>query len=274
MAPGPVVAATAVQTIMPGPTKDQDSKDVHEVPWPLYNPKTKGPALTDVKQAPNIANCPVAAILAALAFTSVGRSYIQGMLSEAAGNVVTDLSAIPSGTLSNPPQGNSIISKRSFTVKLPGGAVIVSDVLYTNDADRNWSLFYMRDPSEQSIWAAIVEKALAVQLKGYENFDALGLTANDFWEKVTGAKPSGIAIKEDTPLAKITEAAQNGARVPTIGASKPNGTDVKVVTEFHGFAVLGVESGKIKLYDPAKAKTLLITPADFRHDFEAILYRK
>jgi hypothetical protein len=196
------------------------------------------------------------------------------MLSEAAGNVVTDLSAIPSGTLSNPPQGNSITSKRSFTVKLPGGAVIVSDVLYTNDADRNWSLFYMRDPSEQSVWAAIVEKGLAVQLKGYENFDALGLTANDFWEKVTGNKPGGIAIKDDTPLAKITEAAQNGARVPTIGASKPNGTDVKVVTEFHGFAVLGVESGKIKLYDPAKAKTLLITPADFRHDFEAILYRK
>jgi hypothetical protein len=274
MAPGPVVAANAIQTTMPTPTKDQDSKDVHEVTWALYNPKTKGPAFTDVKQSQSLANCPVAAILAALAFTSVGRSYIEGMLSEKSGNVVTDLSGLPADTLSNPPQGNTVASKRYFTVKLPGGSVIVSDVLYTNDADRNWSLLYMRDPSENSIWASIIEKALAVQLKGYENFDALNLSANDFWQKVTGAKPGGIAIKDNTPLAEITEAAKQATALPTIGASKPNGTDVKVVTEFHGFAVLGVEAGKIKLYDPAKAKTLLITPAEFRHDFQAILFRK
>jgi hypothetical protein len=37
---------------------------------------------------------------------------------------------------------------------------------------------------------------------------------------------------------------------------------------------MGLEGAKIKLYDPAKAKTILIAPADFRHDFQAILYRK
>jgi hypothetical protein len=62
--------------------------------------------------------------------------------------------------------------------------------------------------------------------------------------------------------------------VPSIGALKPNSTDVKVVTEFHGFAMLGLEGGKIELYDPAKAETILIAPADFRHDFQAILFRK
>jgi hypothetical protein len=47
---------------------------------------------------------------------------------------------------------------------------------------------YLRDPSENSIWAAVIEKALAVQLKSYENFDALNITANEFGEKVTGVK--------------------------------------------------------------------------------------
>jgi hypothetical protein len=274
MAPGPVVAANKITTTMPPPTTDQDSKDVYEVTWPLFNSSKKVPAHSDVKQAPNLANCPVAAILAALAFTPVGRTYIQGMISETAGSVVTDLSGSPAGTLSNPPQGNTITSSRYFTVKLPGGSVIVSDVLYTDDHDAGWSPFYMRDPSDQSIWAAIMEKGLAVQLKSYENFDALNITANEFWEKVTGAKPGGIEIKDDTPLAKITDAAKASTRVPTIGASKPNGTDVKFVSEFHGFAIMGLEGAKIKLYDPAKAKTILIAPADFRHDFQAILYRK
>jgi hypothetical protein len=159
------------------------------VTWPLFNPSKKIPAHTEVKQAPNLANCPIAAILAALAFTSVGRTLIQGMLSETAGNVVTDLSGIPTGTLTNPPQGNTISSSRYFTVKLPGGSTEVSDVLYTNDGQRNsWSLMYLRDPSENSIWAAVIEKALAVQLKSYENFDALNITANEFGEKVTGVK--------------------------------------------------------------------------------------
>jgi hypothetical protein len=61
--------------------------------------------------------------------------------------------------------------------------------------------------------------------------------------------------------------------VPSIGASKPNAADVKVVTEFHGYALLGVQGSKIRLYDAAKTKTLLISPAEFRHDFLAILSR-
>jgi len=273
MAPAAVAKAVKTTT-MPPPTNDQDNKDVHEVTWPLFNPSKKVPAFSEVKQALNLVNCPVVAILAALAFTSVGRTLIQGMLSETAGNVLTDLSGLPAGTLTNPPQGNTISSSRYFTVKLPGGSTDVSDVLYTDDHDSGWSPFYMRDPRDQSIWAAIIEKALAVQLKSYENFDALNITANEFWEKVTGAKPGGIEIKADTPLAKITDAAKASTRVPSIGASKAEGTDVKVVSPFHGFAMMGLEGSKIKLYDPAKAETILIAPADFRHDFQAILFRK
>jgi hypothetical protein len=68
----------------------------------------------------------------------------------------------------------------------------------------------------------------------------LNISANDFWEKITGTKPGLIEITADTPLRDITAAAEKSTRVPSIGASKPNATDVKVVTEFHGFAMLGV----------------------------------
>jgi hypothetical protein len=271
--PGTVTKAVK-KTTMPPPTKDQDDKDVHVVTRPLFRGAKGAPAYDQVKQAPGIANCPVASILAALAFTAVGQTVIQRMVSETAGNVVTDLSGLPSGTLSNPPAGNALSSSRYFTVKLGGGSIEVSDVLYTDDHDSGWSPLYIRDPSDQSIWAAIIEKALAVQLKGYENFDALGITANDFWEKITGAKPGGIEVKDDTPLSTITDAVKAATRVPSIGASKPDATDVKVVTEFHGYALLGLQGPKIRLYDAAKAKTLLISPAEFRHDFQAILYRK
>ena len=263
----------AKKTTMPPPTKDQDNKDVHVVTTSLFTSSKKVPSYTEVKQAPGIANCPVAAVLAALAFTPVGRSAIQGMVSETAGDVVTDVSGVAT-SLSNPPARLKLSSARYFTVKLGDGSVDVSDVLYTDDHDAGWSLIYIRDPNEQSIWAAIIEKALAVQLKSYENFDALNISANDFWQKITGTAPGGVEIKADTPLTSITDAAKAATHRPTIAASKPDGSDVKFVTAFHGYAMMGVQGTNLRLYDPAKANTLLISPADFRHDFVAILYRQ
>jgi hypothetical protein len=130
------------------------------------------------------------------------------MVSEKSGNVLTDLSGVPLTTLSNPPPGKTISSSRFFTVKLAGGSIDVSDVLFTDDHDSGWSPFYMRDPTDQSIWTAIIEKALAVKLKSYENYDALDINANDFWEKITGVAPGVIEIKADTPLTTITDAAR------------------------------------------------------------------
>ena len=270
--PPPGTAKAVKKTTMPAPTNDQDSKDVHAVPWALFG--SRSPTFEDVKQAPGLANCPVASILAAMASTGSGRSLLQKMVGETTAATLTDLSALKADTLSSPPPGMKVSSPRYFTVKLPAGAVDVSDVLYTDDHDSGWSPLYMRDPREQSLWSAIIEKALAVQLGSYENFDALPLTANDFWEKIAGAKPGGFEIKKDTPLDKIIEAAKASTRVATIGASKADEKDVKFVSAFHGHAMLGFEGGKIKLYDPAKAKTLLIAPGDFRHDFQAILFQK
>jgi hypothetical protein len=286
---------------MPLPAKDGNSKDVHVVLSPLFDPQKKVPAYTEVKQAENIANCPVAAILAAYTSTAVGRPIIQNMVSEKAGNVLTDLSGVKQ-VLTNPPSGDTLTSARYFTVTLPGavrvqlsgtdkipgavriagksdtfdlsgGSIDVSDVLYTNDGDRDtWSLIYLRDPGGRTIWQSIIEKALAVRLGSYENFDALGISANDFWNIVTGAQPAVIEIKNNTPLNIITNAVQASVNVPSIGASKDSGT--KSVTEFHGFAMLGFKDGKIRLYDAEKASEILISSENFRDDFKNILYRK
>lgn len=273
-------ATKAVKTTtMPGPTKDNDSRDVHVVLLPLFNPKTNAPSFTEVKQAPGIANCPVAAMLAAFAFTPDGQKVIKAIVPpEISGDVVTDLSA--AGTLSNPPPGNTLKSSRYFAVKLQGGPIEVSDVLYTDDHDRGWSPFYMRDPGDQTIWAAVIEKALAVKLGSYDNLDDDSIHAEDFWEKVTGVKPGIIEIKPDTPLSTIAKAVNDSTSVPTIAASKGDpGSDMAlkgggVLTAYHGFALLGFEGDKIRLYDPAKAKTLPISREEFRADFKAILHRK
>jgi hypothetical protein len=277
----PAVAKVVKPTTMPPPLKDDQNKDVHEVKWSLFS-SSKVPSYKEVKQTA-IPNCPVAAILAALASTAAGRTIIQGMVSETAGNVSTDISGLPSGTLTNPPMDTTtkppkpitaINSSRYFTVKLNDGPRDVSDVLYTNDGERDsWSLLYLQDPSEHSIWAAIIEKAIAVRLKSYQSFMDLDLKANDFWEMLTGVKPDGFKIEKDTPLDKIIAAAKAATTVPTIGASKPDSTDVKVVDEFHGYAILGFQSPNIRLYDP-HGKEVPISPADFRHDFQVILFQK
>jgi len=281
--PASGAATKAVKkTTMPAPTKEaangDPDRDVHVFLLPLFNSKDNAPAFAEVKQAPGIANCPVASMLAALAFTPDGRKIIHSIVPpETSGDVVTDLSA--AGSLANPP-GATLKSSRYFTVKLQGGAVEVSDVLYTDNHDHGWSPFYMSDPGGDTIWAAVIEKALAVKLKGYDNLDDSNIHAEDFWEMVTGVKPGIIDIKPGTPLSVITQAVTASTRVPSTAASigEP-GNDIPlkgggVVTAYHGFAVLGFQGDKIRLYDPAEAKTLLISPAEFRDDFKAILFRQ
>lgn len=272
----PAPGTTAKTTVMPPPTNDSSiTMDVRAVTFPLFGQAV--PAHTEVKQSPHLANCPVAAILAAFAFTHAvnaqGNNFIRDMVSETSAAVITDVSGLPPDTLTNPPPGGKVSSSRYFTVKLPDGTVEVSDVLYTDDADAGFSLIYMSDPNDLSLWAAVIEKALAVQLLSYENFDALNLTANDFWKKISGVNPGGFEVNAGTPLNQITAAATASVTVPTIGASKDDDSGVPSVTPFHGYTMMGMQGSRIKLYDPAKVETILLSPADFRRAFKAILFR-
>jgi hypothetical protein len=275
--PTPNTTQAVTKTVMPLPLDDSQSKNAHAVTVPLFSAAKPVPAYGNVKQAPSLVNCPVASILAALAHTASGRNVLTKLISETAALTLTEFPGLSSADLSSPPAGMKITSSRYFTVSLPRGAQVVSDVLYTNDADRSWTALYMHDPKNQSIWAAIIEKALALQLGSYRNFDvgAKTVTANEFWEKIVGVKPDGFAIDSGTDAGKIIKAAQNATRVSSIAASKPDSRSVKKVTAFHGYALLGMQGPKtIKLYDPAEAQTVDLSVAEFQHDFQAILFHK
>jgi hypothetical protein len=281
-------------TKMPEPVDDKDSIGIHEINLPLFysNKKRLSPDPFEVMQSPRIANCPVASILAAMAFTKNGQKFLRKMLTVTVTPTLTDISEVKEklngkkkgkeeGTLKNPPS-DIMQGLRFFTVNLPGGSVEVSDVLYTNDYDAGWSPIYMHDPHGYSIWAAIIEKALAVKLGSYNDFDATDIKANQFWEKIVGKPPDGFSVNQKTPLEKIIGAARKSTRVPTIGASRDD-DNVKIVTPFHGFAMLGLYDKKIKgkkiekmikLYDPAKADCLYISPIDFQRNFQTILFHQ
>jgi hypothetical protein len=204
-----------------------------------------------------------------LAHTPIGRKRIQSMVVEHSISTTTDLSVVAS-FLDSPPKGNKIISKRYFTVALGENSIDVSDVLYTDDADRNWSLLYMKSPTE-SLWPCVIEKAYAVLEGSYDNLDKEDLTANKSFKVLAGSEPDGFSVDDNTDLEKISKVLTNADKIPTIAASRDEATGV---TGWHGFAILNLNDSKIELYDPAKAKTLNISLKEFRRDFKAILYKK
>lgn len=275
--PPPPNATKAVKkTIMPLPydSGSATSKDVHAVTLPLFNASKQAPAFDDIEQAPDLANCPVSSMLAALAFTPAGRNLLKKRVVETSAITLTQFPGLDSSELVNPPPGMTITSSRYFTVSLPRGAQVVSDVLYTNDADRDWSPLYLRDPDRKCIWGSIIEKALALQLGSYKDLDTNTITANEYWEKIVGIKPGGFEIDARTEFKTITDAAKNSTRVSSIAASKDKSV-VKHVSGHHGFAMLGMQGPQsIKLYDPALAKTVVLSVKEFRHDFKAILFQK
>ena len=194
------------------------------VDWPLDAEKGS-PGFREVRQSGNLANCPVAAILAALANTSSGQTFIRRMITTTSARATTDIST--AGELANPHPDPIISSSRYFTVTIGGKSVVVTDVLYTDDHDRGWSPFYMRDPGDKCIWSAIIEKALAADLGRYEKIDELGLSANAFWEKLLGSKPKGFEVKAGMTMTSIVDAATAAVRVPTIAASRADQTKVQ-----------------------------------------------
>jgi hypothetical protein len=250
---------------MPAPAAGAESKNVHEVTGRLFN-KDPGLGFGDVKQGA-LANCPIAAILAAMAYTASGRSRIQGMIKETKETVETDVAKV-AGKLDSPPKDNKITSQRYFTVSL-GGTFEVSDVFYTNDADRNWSLIYMQSPTK-ALWPCVIEKAYAAKVKSYEELDSQTRTANEFWKVLVGSEPDGIEVNDDTDVSTIRKIAAVAHKIPTIGASRD---DAHEVEPWHGYAVLGVEGKNIKLYNPWAARTTISIPT-FRRNFKAILRGK
>lgn len=263
LAPKQLAKATR-KLVMPPPAGGAKTIVARDVPWSLYAKTT--PALADVSQGA-LANCPLASLLAALAYTGSGQKRIESIVAEQAAVVETDLSSV-ADRLEEVPTGNRILSTRYFTVKLGGKSFEVSSVLYTDDANLNWTPAYMRSPTN-ILWPCVIEKAYAVKEGGYEALDSKGLTANAIWEVVVGAPPGGFQVTGKTEDSKIRAAADNAAKIPTMAASADEAQDV---TAWHGFAVLGMKSGKIELYDPMMVRRQTVSLDVFRKNFVAILF--
>jgi hypothetical protein len=242
------------------------TKVARAVLWPLFASAT--PALEDIEQGA-LANCPLAAVLAALAYTPKGRKHILGLVQEHGGDVETDLSAVADQLAEPPPEGKKISSKRYFSVTLGGKTLEVSDVLYTDEAqDPNPK--YMRSP-KQVFWPCVIEKAHAEKEGGYGALNKL--SANAVWETVVGSKPDGFAVTADTPetRALIVGAAKNAANVATLAASAD---DAVAVPSWHGFAVLGMDRNQIQLYDPSQLTRHSLSLDVFIKNFKAVLHAR
>lgn len=255
------------QLKMPPPAADSVTKLARDIKWSLFT-SDGSPALNDVKQGA-LANCPLASLLAALAFTSTGQRHLLGLVAEQKATVETDLSAVAKD-LEEAPGNNKITTDRYFTVTLERQAFEVSSVLYTDEA-RDPNPIYMTSPN-QALWPCVIEKALAAKVGGYNEVDDPSkLTANRIWEIVMGAKPDGFEVTDKTPRAKLEEVAKNAKRVPTIAASKDEAADV---SPWHGFTVLGMKEKHIELYDPSAAKRKLLSLPTFIKNFKAVLHGK
>jgi hypothetical protein len=233
------------------------------------------PSERDVKQG-ELANCPIAAILAALAHTAGGRRHIDSMITEYVRTQVKttfskDVLATLSAKIDDPDYKRpekEILSKRYFSVNL-GDAIEVSDVFYVKYSDgAEVDMIYMDSP-RKALWPCVIEKAYAVKIGSYDDLDDdTKHTVNEFWTVLVGSKPDGFSINESTDLTKISTAAKAAGTIPTIAASKDDATKV---TAHHGYAVMGIQGSTIELYNPyARIEKLSLT--DFRSSFSAMFF--
>ncbi len=233
------------------------------------------PSERDVKQGV-LANCPVAAILAALAHTAGGRKRIDSLITEYVHTQVKttfskEVSATLSAKLDDPDYKRpekEILSKRYFSVNL-GNAVEVSDVFYVKYSDgSDVDMIYMDSP-KRALWPCVIEKAYAVKIGSYDDLDDdTKHTVNEFWAVLVGSKPDGFSINETTDLTKISAAAKDAGTIPTIAASKDDATKV---TAHHGYAVMGIQGSTIELYNPY-ARIEKLSLQDFRSSFSAMFF--
>ena len=249
---------------------------VGKVDWKL---SSKVPTTGDVQQG-ELANCPIAAILAALAHTASGRKHLNGMVTEYIGAsvkttlsdpIIVTLSSQTAGDADYRSQDKEIVSNRYFSVKLGKILFDVSDTFYVeySDSGGDTDLVYMDSPN-QMLWPCVIEKACAFLFGSYEELDDdQKHTINEFWGVLLGSKPQVITVTDKTDLEKIAKVAP---QVPTIGASREEEKDVKVVTAYDGYAVLGIQDSKIELYDPIPPRKFKIPIEDFRSDFQAVFY--
>lgn len=264
----------AAKTIpMPAPAGGSDTIiRARAVGWNLSG---KSPLPEDVKQG-ELATCPIGAILAALAHTTSGQKRINKLIKEYVGtSVKTTFSRDVLDTIGSKTKGDSdyraqdkeILSQRYFSVSLDSTQE-VSDVFYVKYTDGNDVEMVYMGSANDVLWPSVIEKAYATKIGSYEELDDdTKHKVEEFWTNLVGSKPDGFAVDKKTDLAKISDAANNASRIPTIGASRDDATKV---LSHHGFAILGMKgSDTVLLYNPHGRKEQ-VTLTEFRDNFQLI----
>lgn len=240
-------APKPVTYLLPDPETAIWSKDKGRVPHvsslPLY--LGKGPKYSEIRQQ-NIGNCYVAATLAALANTQHGQQLIRTMVRPSTGPITTVCYAWDSDN-KKVPKRLELTSERRFTVRFKSASVVVSNVLYHDDSDRNPNLMYLTTPDrDKALWGAVVEVAYAKLKGGYDNIGGSTVTVIQFLDEFSAVKWAALVPTKDEGA--IKEACRNAGSKATFLATKESGTTT--LDPFHGYAVIGMSAAKIRLWDP------------------------
>lgn len=236
---------------------------LNEIDWPLFEPKSGLPRLEDVHQY-NIANCALASIITAMAYTPKGRGRITKMIKESNAPTLTKHVGKHFSYFKGP---REVAGKRYFTVTFPGkSAVSVSSVFYT-DEQTSPDMIYMKSRTPKVLWPCVLEKAYAAMIGGYHKFSDDPVVV---WKDVLGSPPKFVNLQSNaSPRVPDRDAIRQARRArvdPTIAA----GHNV-----YHG-VVVKKSSGNdgIIVYDqyddnPKDAKKLITT---LRKEETALFY--
>jgi len=265
---GAGTAPKAKNYILPDPETGPWSGHKGRVPrvsvLPLYK-MGQAPRYSEIKQQ-NIGNCYLAATLAALANTQGGRRQIVKMIKAQRGAITTVCHAYDSENARGPEQ--RLTSNRWFTVHFKGASVEVSDVLYHDDSDRDPNLMYMTTPNgDKALWGAIVEVAYAKLRGDYNKIGAGNITVNQFLDEFSIVKWTILVPAKDKD--PIKKACKNAGKRASFIATKFEGT--KILTQWHGYAVLGMSGEKVKLWDPFSGKAQEIEFSDLLSEVLAVI---
>jgi hypothetical protein len=221
-----------------------------------------------VKQQ-GIANCYLAATLASMANTKAGVIVIKKMIASHTGPITTICKKFDGDKPPGPQM--QLNSDRWFTVSFRNDAIDVSDVLYHDDSDHDPNLQYLTTPNgDKALWGPIIEVAYAKLKGGYDNISAgKGLTLDVFLNEFCTIDWDILYPGKDN--AGIKKACSNAGAKPAFIATR---TDSKILTHWHGIAVLGMSGTKVKLYDPLQTKELSIEFNDLLTEIQAIAASK
>jgi hypothetical protein len=267
--------ASTVELIEPEPVFGQ-SAALQNVNVPLFAGEQNVPVPEDVVQGA-LNNCPVAAILAALAH--VAPETVSGMIARRSADV-------RSRRRSDPPDSFPYRTDRLYTVQFLGGhPVQVSSFLYYTGG----VIAYAHSPENRAAWMSYIEKAYAV-FRGGSSYNRLNTTTqlgqapslNQVMEDLAGPYDfadlaENLMYRHNSDSAALTDAdvrqmlAQADQRV-TVAGSRDAGIPESVVSN-HAYTVLDQRRNTVYLRNPQGGPDAAVTFSfnEFKTIFRAVL---